>query len=104
MKNGNGTQKTLPDKTTPVRQKLPPKPVFTMPRRQKNGLLLAADAKAYAAYIQQLRDWLWALPDARFDREIRKLSSLDLHQVNSLIPYEDYQNGGPLREIVQGTL
>jgi hypothetical protein len=98
MKNGNKTR----TKKTPARQKLPPKPVFTMPRRQKNGLLSEADGKAYAAYILQLRDWLWALPDARFDREIRKLSSLDLYQVNALNTYEDFQNGGPMRVIAHG--
>lgn len=98
----NGTHKTA--KKTQARLKLPPKPVFTMPRRQKNGLLSDEDGKAYAAYIQQLRDWLWALPDERFDRELRKLSRLDLHQVNVLNTYENYQNGGPMREIVHGTL
>ena len=99
----NGTSKTLPAKNG-AKPELPPKPVFTMPRRQKNGLLSAEDGAAYAAYIQQLRDWLWALPDARFDRELRKLSRNDLHQVNALNTYEDYQNGGHIREIVQAAL
>ena len=102
----NGTRKTMsakmPAKKTAGRLKLPPKPVFVEPRRRKNGLLSKEDAAAYAAYIKELRDWLWALPDTRFDREIRKLSSNDLHQVNALNTYDDYQNGGPLHEILEG--
>lgn len=103
----NGTRKTMsakmPAKKTAGRLKLPPKPVFVEPRRRKNGLLSKDDAAAYNEYIQQLRDWLWALPDARFDREIRKLSLRDVHSVNWLNTYENYQNGGPMREIVEST-
>lgn len=100
----NGTRKKSPAKKAAARKKLPPKPVFQEPRRQKNGLLSEEDGAAYGEYIRQLRDWLWALPDARFDRELRKLSRNDLFQVNVLNTYENYQNGGPMREIIEGAL
>ena len=103
MRNGtlNGTRKITRVKKTATKLKLPPKPVFVEPNR-KNGILTKAEAAAYDEYIVQLRDWLYALPEPRFDRELRKLSLTDLHHVTWLNTYENYQNGGQMREVVEG--
>ncbi len=102
MKNGtqNGTRNSARAKQAAPKPKLPPKPVLPE-LHWKNGMLTEAEAALYNEYIVQLRDWLWALPDARFDRERRKLSPTDLNYINCLNTYESYQNGGQMREVVE---
>ena len=94
----NGTQKALITKTTKAKQKLSIKPVFVAQRPRKNGLLVAADAVAYGEYLTQLRDWLYALPDEQFDRELRKLSRTDLSNLNWKNTYDAHHNGDQMHE------
>jgi hypothetical protein len=94
----NGTQKTTTAKKARAKLKLPPKPVFDMPRRRKNGAVSAEVQAAYDEYLTQLRDWLYALPDEVFDRECRKLSRTDLFNLNWKNSYEAYQNGDRMNE------
>ncbi len=103
MRNGtpNGTRNSARAKQAAPKPKLPPKPV-SPELHWKNGMLTEKEAALYNEYIVLLRDWLWALPDARFDRERRKLSLTELNSINWLNTYENYQNGGQMREIVEG--
>lgn len=73
------------------------------PRQPQNGVPTAVEAQAYQDYIQQLRDWLNSLSEAEHDRAIKKLPGAELDQVINLDTYENYQKGGPLRELLEGT-
>jgi hypothetical protein len=71
-------------------------------RNTQQRALTEEEAAIYNEYIVQLRDWLYALPDARFDRERRKLSLADLNHITCLNTYESYQNGGQMRGVIEG--
>ena len=74
------------------------------PRPSKNGVRTPEEAQAYQEYIKQLRDWLDALSDEEHDRAfIQKLTSAERERITAQITYENYQKGGPLREILEGT-
>lgn len=95
----NGTSKSQRARKPARKQAKPAKPTFDLPPLKKNQRATPEYAAAYEKYLLALREWLWALPEAQFDREIRKLSSRDLHSLTWLNTYENYQSGGPMREI-----
>ena len=74
------------------------------PRPYKNDLPTEEEAKAYDDYLKQLRAWLDAMSDEEHDRAfIKKLTSMERGHITTMITYENYQKGGPLRELLEGT-
>ena len=74
------------------------------PRQSKNGVRTPEEVRAYLEYIKQLRDWLDALNDEEHDRAFsRKLTGAEQERITAQITYENYQKGGPLRELLEGT-
>jgi hypothetical protein len=51
-----------------------------------------------------LRDWLDSLSDEEHDKALRRIKRDELNLINVLTTYEDYHRGGPLREMIDGTL
>ncbi|NOT59916.1 MAG: hypothetical protein HOP19_06785 [Acidobacteria bacterium] len=106
MKNGtqNGTS------TTARAKKTAPKPVkFTKPTYEatpphQKRRVTKEEGAAYAQYIQDLRDWLWSLPDKQFDKEILSLTPTEVSSITWLNTYESYQSGGQMREVYESTL
>ncbi|NOT63162.1 MAG: hypothetical protein HOP19_23380 [Acidobacteria bacterium] len=74
------------------------------PRPYANDLPTPEEAQAYEDYLKQLREWLDALSDEEHDRAfIHKLTSMEQEHVTTMITYDNYQKGGPLRELLEGT-
>lgn len=73
------------------------------PRQSKAGVRTPEEAAKYREYIEQLRAWLNSLSDEEHDRAIKKLTSRELDRIIMLDTYENYQKGGALRELLEGT-
>ena len=74
------------------------------PRQSANGMPTKEEAQAYDKYLMRLREWLDAMSDEEHDRAfIKKLTSMEREHIITMITYENYQKGGPLRELLEGT-
>lgn len=80
---------------------LPPKP--RRPRGPQANFRTAEEAKPFREYMKRLRAWLNALSDEEHERALKKLTTSELEYLTAEITYENYQKGGPLREILEGT-
>lgn len=73
-------------------------------RRRNKAQRTPEEVQAYAEYIEELRRWLKTLSDKQHDRAIKSLTLEELFYINSFDTYDSYQQGGPLRELVEGTI
>ncbi len=73
-------------------------------RRRSAARRTPEEARAFAEYIEELRRWLKTLSEKQLERAISKLTLEELFYVNWFNTYDSYQEGGALREIVQGTI
>lgn len=80
---------------------IPAKP--RRPRQRKDGVYTPEEGRKYEEYIHQLRAWLDSLSDEEHDRALKRLTSAELDHVIMLANYENYQKGGALRELLEGT-
>jgi hypothetical protein len=81
-------------------------PILAKPRRPRGleaKLFTPEATKKYQEYIAQLRQWLKSLNEREHEKALRKLTRKELFYVNLETTYENYQKGGPLREILEGT-
>ena len=62
------------------------------------------EAQQFLEYIKQLRDWLDSLSDEEHDKALKRIRYDELNLINVLSTYESYLRGGPLREMIDGTL
>lgn len=74
------------------------------PRGPQANFRTPDELQKFQGYIEQLRQWLEALPEKQFDKAIARLSNEELFQINLRNTYENYQKGGLMREIVEGAL
>ena len=79
----------------------PPKP--RRPRGPQANFATAEEAKPFREYMKRLRAWLDALNDEEHDRALKKLTGSELEHITAAITYENYQKGGYLRELLEGT-
>ncbi len=80
---------------------LPAKP--RRPRGLEARLGTREATQQFQEYIDQLRHWLGSLSDEAHAQALPKLTRKELFYVNLETTYENYQKGGPLREILGGT-
>jgi hypothetical protein len=74
------------------------------PRGRQSNFRTPGEAQKFQEYLQRLRAWLNSLNDEEHDKALRKLTREELFYINLLTTYENYHSGGPLREIIDGTL
>jgi hypothetical protein len=74
------------------------------PRLRYAEKLTPEEAQKFEEYIKQLRDWLNSLSDEEHDKALKRLTSEELDHLTWMATYENYQRGGMMREIVEGTL
>jgi hypothetical protein len=80
---------------------IPPKP--RRPRQRKDGVYTPEEGRKYEEYLYQLRAWLNSLSDEEHDRAVKRLTIAELDHIIMLDNYENYQKGGALRELLEGT-
>lgn len=80
---------------------IPPKP--RRPRGPQANFRTPEEAAKYREYLKRLRAWLDALNDEEHDKALKKLTTTELEHITAAITYENYQKGGPLRELLEGT-
>lgn len=73
-------------------------------RRRNSAQRTPGEVQAYAEYIEELRRWLKTLTEKQHDRAIKSLTLEELFYINWFDTYDSYQEGGPLRELVEGTV
>ncbi|MGH9836607.1 MAG: hypothetical protein ACREBD_01545 [Blastocatellia bacterium] len=74
------------------------------PRQRDAKSRTPEEAQKFQEYIKQLRDWLDSLSDEEHDKALRRIKRDELYFINVLTTYENYHSGGPLREMIDGTL
>ena len=62
------------------------------------------EAQKFEEYIKQLREWLLSLSDEEHDKVLKRIRYDELDYLNLLTTYENYLQGGVMREIVDGNL
>lgn len=80
---------------------IPAKP--RRPRGYDEEFRTPEESRKYQEYIDKLRQWLDALSDQEHDKVLKKLTRRELFFINLETTYENYQKGGPLRELLEGT-
>ena len=73
------------------------------PRGQQSNFRTAEEAAPFREYMKQLRAWLDVLSDEEHEQAVKKLTSAELAYITAAETYENYQKGGVLREILEGT-
>jgi hypothetical protein len=74
------------------------------PRGRQSNFRTPEESAQFRAYIERLRQWLDSLSDEEHDRALKRLTREELEYITALITYENYQKGGPLRELLEGTV
>ncbi len=73
------------------------------PRGHDKEFSTPEESRKYQEYIDQLRPWLDGLSDEEHDKAVKKLTHRELFFINLETTYENYQKGGVLRELLEGT-
>lgn len=73
-------------------------------QRRNQARRTPEEARAFGEYIEELRRWLKTLSEKQHERAVKNLTLEELFYINWFDTYDSYQEGGPLREIVEGTI
>jgi len=73
-------------------------------QRRNQARRTPEEALAFAEHIEELRRWLKSLTEKELEKAISMLTLEELFYVNWFNTYDSYQEGGALREIVEGTV